>query len=1006
VNEKTATFSLPARMYLSLAAFFTLSVNAAAAPNIHLPLLRNLATGAVVFDDNFESYAVPASPTAPNIPSTAAALTGTWAYGSNYGTHTTGVINTERSAFGTVVPQEGGQCLMMSSGAVSSGRQMIARGAVANSGTSDTLELNVAFQFAAGGSGALLYFYGGSGQSELLAAIYIRGSATGSIPANSVGVLNADGNSWVKAGVGSELAFTPDQWHALKVVHTNGTRSWNISLDGGEPIFFTGLEAGNSNAFNTVNFSLGSPATVYFDAVGIPAEPLTPTTNCIANPGFENDLVNWVATPATDVTIDSAVARAGGAKSVKLSASARETSAKTIEQTLPIHPGTYPVSLWMKTQNAGSAQARVLVGNQSHHLRSTSMVETGDWTQLMADIVVPPGVTTLTVQARIWGGADGVNPGFLWVDDCVVEDPLRAEMDRGHYLLLCRGLQIEGLVFPETWFPTEWVGFNVARFVGADFTTVNFVREDSRWPSLLGPPADGVQWSRIGGPVRDTLPFVPSTTEFPYLGNMARVQLGDEQTLADQDAAPNDPATIAAVLADTRRSFPNLINGLNQSGVHINEPNWSNYFQNRMRNYMATSQPDMLMFDSYLYVWGGFRGGSPKEIYEHWQRFRQLGLAGNDGTGTTPIPYALYLQYFAPNDYVMSDSETRLNQFAAWLFGYTFVSAFTYDNIYGSGEDSLRTFLFTGSGDTNPTPLFHAVAETNRQSRNLGASLVRLISTDVRIAVGQHYDSPTEAVLSNAIPAGVPVWSPAAHPHLTTINATNLGIHNLEAQGMPLKGDVLVGFFKPLHESFDGPDFQNQDYFMILNGLAWSGASVAETRQSITVDFDFGGSGINGLQRLRRNDGQVEPISVGGSYSDLTWTRTGAATYQLTLTLDGGTADLFKFDTGAPFVGVDGLPSIPVSYSQEQYDAAVEAGQSAGRAEVIGDPGSFNLYTAETIQDLRTIGSVMIAAGTNSVNLTLPVEKSSDLESWEAVGDLHLDLPKEADKAFYRLKIK
>ena len=968
-KRKAATSLATSCVLLSLAAFFIVALSATSAPNIHLPLLKNLTTGAVVFDDNFENYAVPAAPTALNLPATASALAGSWSYGTSYGTTTIGIVNPGRSVSGAVVPQEGGQYLMLSATKVSSGRQMIGQGVLTNSGASDTLAMNMAFNFAAGGSGALIYLYGGSAQTTLLIALYIRGTATGTILPNSVGVLSADGSSWVKAGTGSELAFSPDQWHTLQVVHVNGTTLWTISLDGGTAVNVTGLTAGTSNAFNSLTLGQSPLSIVYFDAVGIAAAPLIATTNCVANPGFENGWFNWDTNLPANLALDAAVFHAG-TNSAKLSAPALDASRKTVEQTLPIHQGSYPVSLWLKTQNATNVQANVIVGGQTYNLTSAPQPATQDWTQVATNIVVPSGVTTLKVQARIGGSADGVNPGFLWVDDFMVADPLRAALDRGHYLLLCRGLQIEGLVYPETWYPTERVGFNVDQFVAANFTTVNFVWQYSWAPSLLGPPANGVAWSRLGTGW-GLMSFGPAITERPYLGNMARVQLGDEQTLADHDAPPYDPATIAAYLADTRRNFPNLISGLNQSGVHINEPNWSNYFHNRMRNYQATSQPDMLMFDSYLYYWGGFPGGSPKDIYEHWQRFRQLGLAGNDGTGATPIPYALYLQYYAPHGYVMSDSETRLNQFAAWLFGYTFVSAFTYDNMYGADADTLRTFLFTGSGDTNPTPLFFCVAESNRQSRNLGPALVKLLSTDVCIAIGQHYDSVLTAVVSNAIPDGVPLWNPTAYPYLTTISVTNLGIYNRDAQNTPLKGDVLVGFFKPLHESFDGTNYQNQKYFMILNGLAWNAASVAETRQAITVNFDFGTNNISGLQRMRRSDGQVESIAVGGTYSNLTWTVTGAATYQLVLTLDGGTADLFKFDTGAPFVGTPtGLTiSIALAGANAVLSWLLPATAVVLEATTALAPAVWGTVPSPAVTNASTVSVTVPAAGTKFYRL-------------------------------------
>lgn len=90
---------------------------------------------------------------------------------------------------------------------------------------------------------------------------------------------------------------------------------------------------------------------------------------------------------------------------------------------------------------------------------------------------------------------------------------------------------------------------------------------------------------------------------------------------------------------------------------------------------------------------------------------------------------------------------------------------------------------------------------------------------------------------------------------------------------------------------------------MILNGLSWADSLVSETRQAITIDFNFGSSDITGLQRLRRSDGVVESINTSGSYTDLTWTQINPKKYRMVLTLDGGTGDLFKYDTGAPFVG-------------------------------------------------------------------------------------------------------
>lgn len=150
--------------------------------------------------------------------------------------------------------------------------------------------------------------YGGASQTTLIQALYIRGTATGTISANSVGVLNSTGTAWVKVGAGTELAFARGTWNSISVIHTNGTDQWAISLNGGAAITVTGLSAGTTNAFNSVTFSQISPSAVYFDTSG----------------------EAW----------------------------------QTVEQTVPIYGdgGNHPISLWMKTQNSKNSRANVPAG--------------------------------------------------------------------------------------------------------------------------------------------------------------------------------------------------------------------------------------------------------------------------------------------------------------------------------------------------------------------------------------------------------------------------------------------------------------------------------------------------------------------------------------------------------------------------------------------------------------------------------------------------------------------
>ena len=73
-----------------------------------------------------------------------------------------------------------------------------------------------------------------------------------------------------------------------------------------------------------------------------------------------------------------------------------------------------------------------------------------------------------------------------------------------------------------------------------------------------------------------------------------------------------------------------------------------------------------------------------------------------------------------------------------------------------------------------------------------------------------------------------------------------------------------------------------------------STGSAADTRQ--TIEITYASDVPPQLQRISRDTGQVELV-------DLEKIPDTGGRRKLVLTLDGGTADLFKFNTGAPFVG-------------------------------------------------------------------------------------------------------
>ena len=343
--------------------------------------------------------------------------------------------------------------------------------------------------------------------------------------------------------------------------------------------------------------------------------------------------------------------------------------------------------------------------------------------------------------------------------------------------------------------------------------------------------------------------------------------MGDEQDVSD----PTVQAGLKSAMATFHVNRPKVITFTNQLAGMLSDTG--------LRAYMQAVQPDMLCFDMYPFD-GNVDGGSPTVYYNYMQRYRIAGLAGNDGTGAQSIPVGYWTQAINPN-HIVSESEIRLNNFSGWAFGCKFSSAFLYQG----------GILFTGEDTDNATAQFHQVAETNRQSLNLGPALVRLISTDVRMLMGKHTARNwlgQEYGKTNTRPDGVSEWNSGSVPYVTDIAATNLGVTN---DGRT--GDVIVGVLKPLDGSFTNEGHADDAYFMLVNGLSDAAGTAAECRQRIHLDFDFGDSGITSLLRLSRGTGRVEEVPLLHG--------TGSQ-YSLDLCLDGGTGDLFKFNNGGTFV--------------------------------------------------------------------------------------------------------
>lgn len=460
------------------------------------------------------------------------------------------------------------------------------------------------------------------------------------------------------------------------------------------------------------------------------------------------------------------------------------------------------------------------------------------------------------------------------LSNLTITSTMYSDLGHGRDLLLDRGLQIQAQTFAQNnqfWSQTDWTDSN--------FTTIN-TNWGNDWYPMYQYGSDYVwgryQWNPVGDPPT-TVNYV---TVYEDVTTMISWQLGDENVSGEDDMAK------FAAWKQTVRNQPEYDDIL----LYTNQPG-ATYTEAQLDSYMQSARPDMMMFDTYPFG-QSYTGGSPTWLYRDMSKYRNVALKGYDGSGDYPLPYGLYLQTcvtasgtYPPLNYRPSESEIRLNQFAAWAFGYTFVSAYVYDepNTTGSGTDSL---LFA-SGGSNParTIEFDYVASTNAQSRALGTSFVQLKSTGIYIQAG--VNSGTNHGISDFPTGGSSV--DANIPYITAITAVNdSGVNGNVA------GDVLLGLFKPLYEKLDGDAWTNEKYFMVVNGLTWPGKTAAQTQQTVTLTFDFGTSGITQLQRVNRDTGAVEDVGL---------THISGTTYAYTWMLDGGTGDLFKFKTGAPFVG-------------------------------------------------------------------------------------------------------
>jgi HAMP domain-containing protein len=162
-------------------------------------------------------------------------------------------------------------------------------------------------------------------------------------------------------------------------------------------------------------------------------------------------------------------------------------------------------------------------------------------------------------------------------------------------------------------------------------------------------------------------------------------------------------------------------------------------------------------------------------------------------------------------------------------------------------------------------------------------------------------------------------------------------------------------------------------------------------------------SGLNDIQDLSTDNQRLNAneLPYQGAFGVANWA--ACWTY---LTQEG----FFPGETATgapPFADVDGDG---ISDTLEATQTLTDLGFSVGVNNVSGVNGNLfeSLYDETSILDLRTVGQTMVQKdGSNNVTLTVPVEKSTGLNTWGPAGTMQLGpFPGDPNKEFYRLKVE
>ena len=231
------------------------------------------------------------------------------------------------------------------------------------------------------------------------------------------------------------------------------------------------------------------------------------------------------------------------------------------------------------------------------------------------------------------------------------------------------------------------------------------------------------------------------------------------------------------------------------------------------------------------------------------------------------VPMWVYRQAFSQDHvYAVGESERRLQTFVSLGYGVRGISDFLWGPWYGTPGTS-----YWDGGTTDPTPVYEQMAAINGEVRNLGKTLLQL-----KHARAYHMDDSSDH----------PTNPDAGVFHFTDSDADLPPQLRRNGQLLDVSSSsdnrLMVSVFK---------DNAGEEYYLVVNKEHAEATHGSQLAQTVTMTFD---PSVRGVQRLRRSDGRLETLTVGGGG-------------QVSFSLSGGSGDLFKIDNGEPFVGVERL---------------------------------------------------------------------------------------------------